>query len=210
MCAVSGMGRMLDAAEPIYTFPVSGSDRVRVAGVMMSRDEAAEVEAKRAELFGPRVLRKWRRPSRHETTSLMSRVYDWYSVFRWDWPDWMLPPPLNEADREFRRVYFVPLVVLGVVLFIVLAFVIATLTIGGIRGTAVSIGLVAAGVAGWLSLYLGLKAHLAASLHRRQCRAAMRRLGWRVCSRCRYFIGREGPAVCPECGLPSWSGEQNA
>lgn len=32
----------------------------------------------------------------------------------------------------------------------------------------------------------------------------MRRLGWRICGECDYDIGRDGPAVCPECGT-AWS-----
>lgn len=37
---------------------------------------------------------------------------------------------------------------------------------------------------------------------RKKLSQAMRNLGWRICTKCDYDLGRDGPAVCPECGTP--------
>lgn len=137
--------------------------RVKVAGVMMSREEAAEVEAERERLFGPRYR------------SLM---------------------PSNDPDSPPVVVFIVPIVLLAIGACVATSVFQFALFEMGVPDALIRVVI----VLGFLLISAGPVMWFARSRHRRECREAMRRIGWCICAECGYVIGRGAPVVCPECG----------
>lgn len=168
----------------------------------MSHQEAAEVEAERQRMFGASVLRSIRLPARHEITRFLGNTADHSVANDLNWPEWMLTPALTEADRAFRAQILLPLAVLGVLMSAGCAVAVVFLDGPNILHRVAQIGVVAASIIVWLTLFIAIRIHKMRSMHFGQCRVAMRRIGWRVCAKCDYVIGRGEGTVCPECGTP--------
>lgn len=132
-------------------------DRVNVAGVWMSRQEAAELEAERQRLFGTRgstsILR-------HLAIGLGLGIPLYFAMLV---TLFALNPGVHHCRRLWEAAPF---------------------------GAALAASF--------------LFRHMVRREQGRQSRAAMNRLGRRVCVKCAYEIAIDSPygEVCPECGAP--------
>lgn len=175
------------------------SDRVNVAGVMMSREEEAEVEAERERLYGPkcRTLPRWPFITRSDATSFVARFFETLAY------ESVLSPTSgrDSAASRFRRIYLPLLVLFGLLIATMLVLSPLVITVANSNGAIIVRVMAVVGILIWISAFLGLKVWVNVSTHRTQCRHAMRNLGWCICTKCGYLIGRNCPMSCPECGL---------
>ena len=149
------------------------SDRIKVAGVMMSREEAAEVEAERKRRFGPRYR------------SLM---------------------PSNDPNSPPVVVFIVPIVLLAIGACVATSVFQFALFESGMPDPVIRVVIALS----FLVVATGPVLWIARVRYRRECREAMHRIGWRICTNCGYVIGRGAPAVCPECGTAyEWAAAQS-